>query len=150
MFLSLPVKRLSQLESCRHGLESVNRDLVGWIGNSGDVPVSGKICRLVASTVCRSLGNYKLSCSLAIEIPLLNFFKTSLLSIVPRKGKLSLSNLLILLPLILSTLPHSHRFLGSPLSVLMQTYPAGTSSGSETIGKLWAGLAAVISPKTKA
>lgn len=88
-----------------------------------------------ASIVCRRLGKYKLPRSRDLEIPLCPCSKNSLLGIVPCKGVLSLLNLLIPLSPHLPIPPRSHRFLGSPLSVLMQVYPAGTSSGPGTIGK---------------
>lgn len=62
---------------------------------------------------------------------------------------LSLLNLLILLSLILPTPPHSHRFLGSPLSVLRQIYPTGTSSGPGTIKKLMGWRGCCHSPKDR-
>ena len=52
----------------------------------------------------------------------------------------SLSNFLILLSFMWPTPPHSHRFLGSLLSGLIQIYPTGTRSGAGAIGKYRAGV----------
>lgn len=64
-------------------------DGLGTLGG----PVSPKTRRPATRIVCRRLGNYKRSCSQAIQISLHNCFKTSLLGIVPCKGMLSLLNL---------------------------------------------------------